>query len=1441
MKTQLNTSSKICKFLAIVLCLLLIFQQSGFAQIAGQLDISGHLAGLRNAFAPDIFRPLHLRYLSYNPVDNNFQLFLDKGSLKNPNPQELQDTTKTLLNYFFVGISLPNDTFWVNLRPDAENNIIDARLAQTDVGKILLESDLQLKKDTAKFTSPETPEGKEYWDKLYKKAGEIFGSENITIPTLTRPWIVPDEIIIRETVDSAYIYKATLKVMLEQDYLKDSAVYNFKDDRLKELNEYSSQLIREIIIPKLTKEVNSSKRYASLRQVYYSLIMAQWFKARNLGKDGLYSHLIDRKDLTNLTSKESWSKTTYFKEYQKSFKDGEYNIQEPIYTPYGQTIRSYFSGGEIFSLVIPERGNVVYNLKTGTASSSIVSRDPANLNPKVGIGVKVDATGEVKIEGASSSLTQEPKSASSSLGDVREKEKSTVELFRKIIENRFSEVSTVAMIEGRYDALKSDFSIIEDESLRTKVLEILESRYTELKRRIEAQQKDTFDNIDRMITAISLHKFNRWLLRFERHRNDLIVKISNIYQLIVHSGLDSQQQQYLNGKLFTIKEQIKAYSVKKEWYNKRTFSNPTLGQWLKAPPQEVPLENPQDVIRYLPQRTLGDRNELTPELKERLAGSRAIFIIPERVDYKTFADEVLNVIADAELPYEVAIYVNRFNRYMAIHIGTPFGIFSKGEGKSFIWTGHTHPVFGYATFYGHVYKNILPEMKQYFLNLKEPQPYKILEQLGLLPSTGSGNEGYEYEGDIPCMVRSVAGPAIEENIIAAWDEDLVERKLRIANKAGYLEFYLDPQKIRQYYKEIIESGEITSLRHKVFLKLLNELPNMSRINALKSFFSISNIGLHEELKETMPDRTLKMLESLADSQKMVSSPLDKKQSASSEMEKAKEFKIDMLIALIDYSLAIEQKRLEVVKLALKNAQEKGANIEEIRDRIERITEQSKTIEEMESIRKKLGVVTDFKDLMDVLRPYSVKPKRIQKEVLSELKKRIPDFEENSVLFINPDSFLGALFRYKSTNRGQFLPLSKENKGIRLINTNLTDPIALIDVLIHEDTHKMIKIKGSNEIERSLREGIATFLTKRRIREIINSDAAFAKKLRREIMSRLSDDPKMVYAIFGDEIALEEIICSRLVYREERQFVEAIVKRFGDDFIMSLASTGDVSLLKDKLGQVYDYLLKAVEPFEDVHLERWQESIFSNTFKFIISSDKFSKKDLELIVEITDIIHEKLIEEISIRDYEFGKALWTIVYRINKGHLLEKSFEKLRDKIDIEAELNNALEKEIGSIIADISKGKNKGTAGSAITGQEKSASSVMKKAKEHVDRKGGIDFRSLPIVTQAMSNLSANISSSAIQNLISINLDDEWLQIERMASSGITPSSERIKEYIQTSCAQDNITQDRDKILLCISDILRLEEERCDHTNATLRDILVVLESMRNTQELRQVFLGKTI
>ncbi|MDO8749387.1 MAG: hypothetical protein Q7J72_09795 [Candidatus Omnitrophota bacterium] len=350
------------KAISLILSHSLILTQPIFAQGVAELNIGKYLNQM-SALNTDSFRPPHLRYISYDIKSNDFKLLLDQGDFeKSPGHQvtrspeksenALKNETKKLFNYFLIGLSLPNDKFWVNLRPDAPEQIIDPELEKTDMGKIMLEADLQLKKDTAGWTSPQTPEGKEYWDKLYKRAGELFGTENITIPTITRPWIVPGEVIIRESEDSSYIYKANLKVMLEEDYIKSRQdtmspghQYNFNDQRMKKLNQYSTQLIRELILPKLTQEVNTSKKYAQLRQVFFSLILSRWFKDKFRGQPGQYSSLIDSHNLDNLISKEAWTKDYYFSEYKKSFQQGEYNLKEQITTPTGQVIRSYVSGG----------------------------------------------------------------------------------------------------------------------------------------------------------------------------------------------------------------------------------------------------------------------------------------------------------------------------------------------------------------------------------------------------------------------------------------------------------------------------------------------------------------------------------------------------------------------------------------------------------------------------------------------------------------------------------------------------------------------------------------------------------------------------------------------------------------------------------------------------------------------------------------------------------------------------------------------------------------------------------------------------------------------------------------------------------------------------------------------------------------------------------------
>ena len=178
------------KMISLFLSLSLIITQPIFAQGVAQLNLAQYLGQMRPV-ATDSFRPTQLRYFSYDNLNNSFRILLDKGDTKDIKDNQLKQEAKELMDYFLIGVTLPNDVFWVNLRPDSPENIIDPELEKTGLGRILLEADLQLKKDTASLTSPQTPEGKAYWDKLYKKAGELFGTENITIPTITRPWIVP--------------------------------------------------------------------------------------------------------------------------------------------------------------------------------------------------------------------------------------------------------------------------------------------------------------------------------------------------------------------------------------------------------------------------------------------------------------------------------------------------------------------------------------------------------------------------------------------------------------------------------------------------------------------------------------------------------------------------------------------------------------------------------------------------------------------------------------------------------------------------------------------------------------------------------------------------------------------------------------------------------------------------------------------------------------------------------------------------------------------------------------------------------------------------------------------------------------------------------------------------------------------------------------------------
>ncbi|HDZ77244.1 MAG TPA: hypothetical protein ENH41_04080, partial [Candidatus Omnitrophica bacterium] len=341
----------------------------GFAQITPSAANSGVL----------YTAPL-LRYLSVNSANpfNYFNFLVDKGSVSS---LALNRETKKLINYFFLGLSLSNQSLWVNLRPDEPRRITSDELSRTDMGRVLLEQDLQLKKDVARYMHPSNSHGKEFWNKLYAKIGKDKVKKS-KVATSSRVWIVPDEAVIVETEDGALIAEAKLKVMLENEYLKQNPA--------DKIQKFSEDLMKEIVLPVLSNDVNTSLRYAPLRQIYHSLILAEWYKQKHRSSGSVFSLCIDRGYTNGLESQLPWSKQKIWQEYVNSYQNGEYKIKDTIF----DLKRMYFSGGIIFNFE--------------TASSAIVSSG-AGLGNLASRSVKaVSAASSIKIVSISDLIPDRP-------------------------------------------------------------------------------------------------------------------------------------------------------------------------------------------------------------------------------------------------------------------------------------------------------------------------------------------------------------------------------------------------------------------------------------------------------------------------------------------------------------------------------------------------------------------------------------------------------------------------------------------------------------------------------------------------------------------------------------------------------------------------------------------------------------------------------------------------------------------------------------------------------------------------------------------------------------------------------------------------------------------------------------------------------------------------
>ncbi|MDE2230661.1 MAG: TolC family protein [Candidatus Omnitrophica bacterium] len=285
-----------------------------------------------------------MRVYPENPFEFDFMVDAqDKGTIS-------RKETSLLIKYFLTFLTIPEGDLWVNLSPYEKGRIVPADLSVTDAGNILLEQDKLLKQLTSSLTYPETGLGRKFWAEVYKKAAEIYGTTDLPINTFNKVWIVPDKAIVYDMGNSAVVGQTHLKVMMEEDYLALKKNRSHAGINARPTHSFTSMITKRLILPELEKEVNTGKNFAPLRQMFYSLILADWYK-RALRRNVLSDIYINKRKTAGVDDVPLQAKEKIYREYLRLFKKGAYNYIREDEDPVSQKIvpRKYFSGGCNFS------------------------------------------------------------------------------------------------------------------------------------------------------------------------------------------------------------------------------------------------------------------------------------------------------------------------------------------------------------------------------------------------------------------------------------------------------------------------------------------------------------------------------------------------------------------------------------------------------------------------------------------------------------------------------------------------------------------------------------------------------------------------------------------------------------------------------------------------------------------------------------------------------------------------------------------------------------------------------------------------------------------------------------------------------------------------------------------------------------------------------------
>jgi hypothetical protein len=288
-----------------------------------------------------------LRSIRINP-DQPFEIdfIIDGGDQAGV---EREETTR-LIRYFLAFLAIPEEDLWVNLSPYESDRVISQDLAKTELGRDLLMQDYLLKQFSASMTYPGHPFGEEFWKRCYQKAQDLYGTSQVPIQTFNKVWIVPDKAVVYQQGETAFISEARLRIMLDDDYQNlhriSKTTTSLAKERSHESSYISSAITREVILPEIEKEVNGGEHFARMRQIYYSLILAVWYK-RYLKKNLVHQIYADQRRLEGIANQEADLAQHIYDQYLALFKKGVYDFikedEDPV--THSKIPRKYISGG----------------------------------------------------------------------------------------------------------------------------------------------------------------------------------------------------------------------------------------------------------------------------------------------------------------------------------------------------------------------------------------------------------------------------------------------------------------------------------------------------------------------------------------------------------------------------------------------------------------------------------------------------------------------------------------------------------------------------------------------------------------------------------------------------------------------------------------------------------------------------------------------------------------------------------------------------------------------------------------------------------------------------------------------------------------------------------------------------------------------------------------